>query len=116
METRFLQRGMLVNVLGDLCVVIGSETEVTGGIVSDCEGPCMFIQTRCFNVRGNIVRVSVRECEPLLVIQINAQSALLVHRKWGVFWSTVGWKSRVYDEHGEMCKDARRRYQHPLGV
>lgn len=39
METRFLQRGMLVNVLGDLCVVIGSETEVTGGIGAAREGP-----------------------------------------------------------------------------
>lgn len=40
METRFLQRGMVVvaSVLDDLCVVIGSETEVTGGIVSDCDG------------------------------------------------------------------------------
>lgn len=67
-------------------------------------------------MRGNIVRVSVRECEPLLVIQINAQRVLLVHHRWGVFRSSVGWKSRVYDEHGEMCKDTWRRYQHPLGA
>lgn len=39
MEARFLQRGMLVNVLGCLCVVIVSETEATGGIASDRDGP-----------------------------------------------------------------------------
>ena len=41
METRFLQRGMVVvaSVLDDLCVVIVSETEATVGIASDRDGP-----------------------------------------------------------------------------
>ncbi len=39
METRFLQRGMLVNVFSCLCVVIRSETEGNEGIGADREGP-----------------------------------------------------------------------------
>lgn len=44
MESRFLQRGMVVNVFSCLCVVIRSETEGNEGIGADREGP-LYVHT-----------------------------------------------------------------------